>query len=175
MTNEVISRVPSFGLRRAWYQRVLGMSLGRHAGVHLGCYVWFYSPGQVRRAGVRVGANSRVNRDCCLDVRGGLRIGDNVSVSPEVMVLTAGHSIADPAFPVEHRPVTIQDHVWIGSRAMVMPGVTIGRGAVVAAGAIVTRDVPAFTVVAGVPAKPVGARPEHAVVYDLTANFPLFE
>jgi maltose O-acetyltransferase len=175
LTNYLVSHIPSFALRRLWYERVLGMSFGVNAGVHLGCYVWFYSPGQVRRDGVRLGTNSRINRDCCLDVRGGVSIGDNVSVSPEVMILTAGHNMVDPAFRVEHRPVTIHDHAWIGSRAMIMPGVTVGRGAVVAAGAIVTRDVPPFAVVAGVPARPVGTRPESATSYQLDHSFPLFE
>ena len=162
-------------MRRAWYERVLGIDFGHHAGVHLGCYVWFYGPSQLRRDGISIGAYSRINRNCCLDVRGPLRIGDNVSVSPEVTILTASHRFDDPRFRVETRPVVIEDHVWIGSRAMILPGVTLGRGSIVAAGAVVTRDVSPLAIVAGVPASVVGTRPAHATEYVLDGNFPLFE
>jgi len=175
LTNHVISALPSFALRRLWYERVLGARIGRGAGIHLGCHLWFYGPGQVRRGGFTLGAGSRVNRDCRLDVRGSLHIGAHVSISPEVTVLTASHGVNDPQFRVEVRPVVMEDHVWIGTRAMIMPGVTLGRGSVVAAGAVVTRSVPPLTVVAGVPAKPVAARDETATSYALDGRFPLFD
>lgn len=175
VTNYVIPHVPSFAVRRAWYSSVLGIAFGHHSGVHLGCYIWFYGPRQLRRDGVSIGAYSRINRDCCLDARGPIRIGENVSVSPEVMILTASHRFDDPRFPVETREVIIEDHVWIGSRAVVLPGVTLGRGSVVAAGSVVTRDVPPLTIVAGVPAAPVGTRPTEATTYVLDGPFPLFE
>jgi acetyltransferase-like isoleucine patch superfamily enzyme len=175
LTNHVVSGLPSFAARRWWYRRVLGVRIGRGAGIHLGCHLWFYGPGQVRRDGFTLGRHSRVNRDCRLDVRGSLAIGENVSISPEVTVLTASHGVNDPLFGVEVRPVVIEDHVWIGTRAMIMPGVTLGRGSVVAAGAVVTRSVPPLTVVAGVPAKPVAARDETAIAYVLDGRFPLFD
>jgi maltose O-acetyltransferase len=175
LTNYVVAHLPSFVVRRLWYQHVLGVRFGRRAGVHLGCYVWFYGPGQVRRDGFRLGAYSRINRDCCLDARGPLQIGDNVSVSPQVVILTASHRWDDPKFRVESRPVVIEDHVWIGTRATVLPGVTLGRGCVVAAGAVVTRDVAPLTIVAGIPARPVGVRPAAATEYVLDSAFPLFE
>jgi acetyltransferase-like isoleucine patch superfamily enzyme len=175
LTNYIVKSVPSFGLRRWWYSRVLGIEIGRGAGVHLGCYVWFYGPGQIRRDGVRIGAYSRINRDCCLDVRGSIWIGDNVSISPEVMILTAAHGVDDPEFRVETRRVVIEDHVYVGSRALILPGVTLGRGSVVAAGAVVTRDVPPLAIVAGVPARPVGTRSSEATSYVLDAPLPLFE
>ena len=64
----------------------------------------------------------------------------------------------DPLFPEVLAPVTVCDYAWVGSRAMILPGVTVGEGAVVAAGAVVTRDVAPYSVVAGVPARPVGTR-----------------
>jgi len=175
LTNHVIGHLPSFKLRRGWYRRVLGMSLGANSGMHLGCYLWFYGPGQIRRDGVSVGGYSRINRDCMLDIRGGLTIGDNVSISPQVAILTAQHGIADPEFRVENRRVVIEDNVFVGTRAMILPGVTLGRGSVVAAGAVVTRDVPPLAIVAGVPARIVGTRPEDATHYVLDSSFPLFE
>jgi maltose O-acetyltransferase len=174
-TNEIVSHVPSFAFRRLWYRRVVGIAFGRHAGIHLGCYVWSYGPSQVRRDEVRIGNHSRINRSCFLDVRGSLQMADNVSVSPQVMILTAYHRGEKKGFPVETRPVVIEDHVWIGARATIMPGVTLGRGCVVGAGAVVTRDVPAFAMVAGVPARTVGERPVAGTDYTLSGTFPLFE
>lgn len=175
LTNYVIKSVPSFALRRAWYRRLLGVDMGQNAGIHLGCYIWFYGPGQVRRGGLTIGDYSRINRDCCLDARGSLRIGANVSISPEVVILTASHRVDDPQFRVETRSVVIEDNVWIGTRALILPGVTLGRGSVVSAGAVVTRDVPPLTIVAGVPARQVGTRPSAAAEYVLDEPFPLFE
>jgi acetyltransferase-like isoleucine patch superfamily enzyme len=176
LTNYVVNRVPSFALRRLWYHRVLGVVIGEHAGIHLGCYIWFYGPRQIRRDGLTIGAYSRINRDCCLDARGSLRIGDNVSLSPEVMVLTAAHRVEDSHFQFESRaPVVINDHVWVGARATILPGVTLGRGCIVAAGAVVSRDVEPLAIVAGVPARKVGTRPAAATDYVLDTAFPLFE
>jgi acetyltransferase-like isoleucine patch superfamily enzyme len=175
LTNYVVNHIPSFALRRGWYRRVLGVEIGDHAGFHLGCYLWFYGPGQIRRDGFRIGAYSRINRNCCLDARGPLRIGENVSISPEVTILTAFHRIDDPKFRVETRPVVIEDYVWIGSRATILSGVRLGRGSVVAAGAVVTRDVAPLEIVGGVPARPIGTRPAEALQYTLDGPFPLFE
>jgi acetyltransferase-like isoleucine patch superfamily enzyme len=175
LTNYIVSHVPSFSVRRFWYGRLLGARFGEHAGIHLGCHLWFYTPGQLRRDGFRIGAYSRVNRNCCLDARGPLDIGEHVSIPPEVMILTASHRVNDPEFRVEMRPVVIEDHVWIGSRALILPGVTLGRGCVVAAGSVVTRDVEPLSIVAGVPARPVGERDECATHYVLDVPFPLFE
>lgn len=175
LTNYVVCHIPSFRFRRWWYRRVLGVQIDKTAGVHLGCYIWFYGPGQIRRDGFTIGPHSRINRDCCLDARGPLRIADNVSISPEVTILTAFHRIDDPKFRVESRPVVIEDHVWIGSRATILSGVKLGRGSVVAAGAVVTRDVEPLQIVGGVPARPIGTRPAEALEYVLDGPFPLFE
>jgi maltose O-acetyltransferase len=173
--NYVVNRIPSFALRHAFYTRVLGVRIGPGAGVHLGCRLWFYGPGQMRRDGLTIGARSRINRDCSLDARGSIRIGDDVSVSPEVFVLSASHGVDDPEFRVETAPVVIEDNVWIGTRAMVLPGVTLGRGCVVCAGAVVTRDVAPLTIVGGVPARPLGTRDAAAAGYRLAGDLPWFE
>lgn len=177
ITNHVIAHVPSFTIRRLWYQHALGFRFGSHASVFMGAYMWFHGgPGEIRRQGVVIGKNSRINRDCTLDVRCGLTIGENVSVSPEVMIVVGSHDLNDPTFPeVRTPPVVIEDYAFIGSRAMIVGGVTIGRGAVVAAGSIVTKDVAPMTIVAGVPAKPVGMRDPRGATYQLDDPLPLFE
>ena len=87
---------------------------------------------------------------------GGLRIGNRVLIAAHVTITTRQHPVALPRWGVtEDAPVVIEDDVWIGSGAVVLPGVTIGRGAVVAAGAVVTASVEPFTVVGGVPARPL--------------------
>jgi maltose O-acetyltransferase len=175
LTNHIVAHLPSYRLRHAWYRRVLGLSLAPGSGVHMGCFVWFNGPGQVRRDGSTIGARTRINRDCCLDVRGPLLIGHDVSVSPEVMILTGQHDHNRPGFAFETRPVVIEDHVWIGSRAVILPGASIGRGAVVAAGAVVSGRVAPMAVVAGAPARPVRTRPRQALDYALDEPPPLFE
>lgn len=159
LTNHIISAIPFYTLRHAWYGRVLGIRLGQGTAVCMGQFIWFYSLSQMRRDGIRVGPDSLINRNCVLDARGPLEIGAHVSISQQVAILTTQHQAGHPQFPTETRPVRIGDYVWIGMRAMIMPGVTIGEGAVVAAGAVVTADVPPYTVVAGVPARPIGRRP----------------
>jgi acetyltransferase-like isoleucine patch superfamily enzyme len=171
----VVAHVPSFAFRRLWYRRALGMELGARTLVHLGCYIWFYGRGENVRAGARIGNYTWINRGCTLDLRGGLTIGENVSVSPEVSIVTASHDMHDPEFKLIDFPVVIEDHVWIGTRATVLPNVTIGRGAVVAAGAVVTTDVEPMAIVAGVPAKPVGRREEGGTSYVFDGPAPLFE
>jgi acetyltransferase-like isoleucine patch superfamily enzyme len=175
LTNHVINHVPSFALRRLWYERVIGARFGDDAGMYLGCYLWYYTPRKVRMSGFRLGAGSHVNRGCVLDIRGGLDIGKQVSISTEAMILTASHQVNDPRFGVELRPVVIEDYAWVGSRAVILPGVRLGRGCVVAAGAVVTRDVPPLTVVAGVPARPVAERESEAITFSARVALPLFE
>ena len=101
---------------------------------------------------------STINRKCLLDSRGGLSIGQYVSVSPDVHFITASHDINSSEFVLTLGSIEVGDYSWIGSRATILPGVTIGKGAVVAAGAVVTRDVGEFEVVAGIPAKCIGRR-----------------
>jgi maltose O-acetyltransferase len=81
-----------------------------------------------------------------------------VSIGPEASILTLGHDPNCPVFADRGGDVVIGDRVWIGYRAIILPGVKIGEGAVIGAGAVVTRDVAPFTIVAGSPARKVGER-----------------
>ena len=88
----------------------------------------------------------------------GLRIGKNVTLGTEVMIWTLQHDYNDPKFGVKGGAVVIGDYAWLGSRSILLPGVKLGEGAVVAAGAVVTKNVDPFTVVGGVPAKVISKR-----------------
>ncbi|WP_284676535.1 acyltransferase [Vibrio sinus] len=103
-----------------------------------------------------IGPNSRVYGD--------ISIGEDVMMGPDVVILTKHYETKDVTRSMmfqgfkEERPVVIKDDVWIGTRAIIMPGVTIGRGSIVGAGAVVTKDVPEYSIVGGVPAKVIGDR-----------------
>lgn len=173
LTNYVIQWVPSHTLRLLWYRYVLGWSIAPTATVLMGQYIQM---ADVRASGRRVsiGLGTVIKRGCLLYTTGGLVIGENVSISAGVWLITGTHDMDDPHFAADYRPIVIDDYVWIGSRAMIMPGVTVGRGAVVMAGAVVTRDVEPFAVVGGVPARQVRRRALRNPSYTLRFR-PLFE
>jgi acetyltransferase-like isoleucine patch superfamily enzyme len=175
LTNYGVAHIPSFTVRHFWYRRVMGVELGPGVGVNMRTFVWSYGPRQIRRKGASIGRNTRISHGCTIDLRSGLSIGNNVSVSPEVMILAGSHDVHAPGFNDIEGFVTIADHAWIGARAIILPGITVGRGAVVAAGSVVTKNVAPMTIVAGVPAKPVGVRDPAATVYELDGPLPLFE
>jgi acetyltransferase-like isoleucine patch superfamily enzyme len=175
LTNAFANRVPAFWFRHAWYRRVVGLKIGKGAAIYRGCYIAYYGPGQVRRAGSYIGCNTIINRDCTIDIRGSVQIGDNVSISPGVAIVTAQHQYNTPLFEIEHGEVVIEDNVWIGMRAMILPGAHIGEGAVVAAGAVVRGKVPPLTVVGGVPARAIGMRDKDSARYVFDVQPVLFE
>ena len=90
-----------------------------------------------------------------------------MDIASEVMIYTSEHDINDVHFKAHVSPVVINDYVFIGPRAIILPGVTIGRGAIVGAGAVVTKDVADFAIVGGVPAKQIGERENKNPSYHL--------
>lgn len=103
---------------------------------------------------IRVGKNVFINAGCCFQDQGGIEIGDGALIGHQVVIATLNHDLA-PEKRGSMRPaaVKIGKNVWIGAHATLLPGVSIGENAVVAAGAVVAKDVPANTVAGGVPAK----------------------
>jgi maltose O-acetyltransferase len=158
--NDGLSHLPSRRVRTMVLRWWLGC-LGVGSGVQMHCR-FLHGPG------VHLGERCVINHGCLLDGRRyPIRVGSDVSIGPEAAILTLGHDPRSPDFADRGGPVTIGDHVWIGFRAIVLPGVTIGEGGVVAAGAVVSRDVPPFTIVAGNPARPIGSR-SHPLSYALS-------
>ena len=123
-----------------------------HAELHV------YNFRDLPHAGIRIGRESLVGEFCVIRGPGGVAIGDRVYLSPGVHIYSSNHIFEDPdrCFidqGVTAEGVTIEDECWIGARAVILDGVTVGRRSVVAAGAVVTEDVPPHSVVGGVPAR----------------------
>jgi len=142
--------VPSHLVRKAVYQ-LAGMKLGRGSTLHMGAD--FFSLKKIV-----IGTDTIIGNGIFLDGRDKIQIGSHTDIASEVMVYNSEHKLDDPEFGATLEPVSIGDYVFIGPRAIVLPGVNIGDGAVVAAGAVVTRDIPAFKIYGGVPAKEIGER-----------------
>ena len=143
--HDLICNVPIYSLRRLYFVRILRNTIHRSSALHRNVRLFCHS-------GIDVGSCTTINRDVTLDGRGSLLIGNNVSISEGVKIVTASHSISSKSFDLVKKPVVIRDYVWICINAIILPGVEIGEGAVVAAGSVVTRNVPPYTVVAGNPA-----------------------
>lgn len=147
---EVVGWLPSNRLRCLFW-RGLGVEIGKHTSIHRNCR--FYRPSHVI-----IGGNTIVNRDVLLDGRRGLYVGDNVSISEGTLIFTLEHDPNSLDFTSRGDEVRLEDYVFVGARAIILPGITISRGGIVAAGAVVTHDVAPYTIVAGVPAQVIGVR-----------------
>lgn len=152
LCNAWIAHVPSHTLRLAFYRRVMGFEVAPTATIFMSAV--FDCAG-----GFSLGEHSTINARCRLDARGGLQIGRNVSVSDDCRLITADHDPRDVRFSGRLKGIVIEDHVWLGTSVIVLPGVRLGQGCVVGAGAVVTKDVEPFAIVAGNPAKKIGDRP----------------
>lgn len=131
---------------RNWYLRIFGIKIFNGSSIHRGCR--FFHVGKFE-----IGNHSVINFGCYLDNRRGIKIGNNVGIAHNTKIYTLGHNIDSPKFEAKGAPVVIKDNAFIFSNAIIMPGVTIHEGAIVLAGSVVTRDVDAYTVVGGNPAK----------------------
>jgi len=150
MINDILPHIPFWNIRKN-YLKLIGLKVGQDSFITKSNY--FMSPWLIK-----IGAHTHINRGCTLDGRGIIEIGDNVSISHRVNIMTGSHDIQNPDFPGVYEKITIKDYAWLGVNSTILKGVTIGTGAIVAAGAVVTKDVPDYTIVGGVPAKTIGKR-----------------
>jgi len=136
---------PSHRVRGYFYRRA-GLVIDRTSSIH-----WraeFYAPERIT-----IGRYCTIGDSSFLDGRSGLVIGDCVNFGSHVSVYTRQHDVDSPDFAEVGAPVVIGDYAWVSSHSIVLPGVTIGEGAVVAAGSVVTKDVAPYTLVGGNPAR----------------------
>ncbi|HQY16708.1 MAG TPA: acyltransferase [Ilumatobacteraceae bacterium] len=143
------------GIRlRTQLLRAAGMRMG--PGSAVGGRLRLVGEGRARASRVTMGRNCWINDSCSIDASDTITMGDGVAFGHEVMLITSTHEIGPHQYRAGKdttQPITIGDGVWIGARAVVLPGVTIGNGSIVAAGAVVNRPVGSNVLVAGVPAR----------------------
>lgn len=163
--NRVKSNDRKFSLFKFWGKRLLTLPevlrkeirrkklVNGGANIHPTAEIGFVKA-MGKKINLSVGANSFLGR-VNLALHDTIQIGSRVCINDGVLILTASHDIQDPAWPLLKNPIIIEDYAWIAVNAIILPGVRIGKGAVVGAGAVVSKDVEAFSVVVGNPARPV--------------------
>ncbi len=146
-------RLPLAKVLRCYWAKRIATSFGKNVNIEKGAY---FTPD------LKIGNNSGIGINC--EMNGNVTIGDDVMMGPEVVVYTTRHCFDRTDMTMieqgmkEPLPVIIGNDVWLGRRVMIMPGVTIGDGCVVGAGAVVTKDIPPYSVAGGVPAKVIKGR-----------------
>ncbi|OGD94945.1 hypothetical protein A3F02_00190 [Candidatus Curtissbacteria bacterium RIFCSPHIGHO2_12_FULL_38_9b] len=148
--NLISCLVPLHSVRKFFF-RFAGVKIGKNSYIHMG--VRFFLP-----INITIGEGTIIGDHVFLDGRAFLRIGNNVDIASQVLIYNSEHDVDSEGFDPIEEPVEIADYVFIGPRAIILPGVKIGRGAVIGAGAVVTKDVEPFKIVGGVPAKVIGER-----------------
>lgn len=162
--NLLITHIP-FHFIRQGFLRLFGATIGGNSCIMLGTTI-------LDIEFLTVGDNTSIGARCLLDARAGLYIGNDVTIASDVQIIGGGHDVNHPDFLPVPIPTVVEDYAWIASRAMVLPSL-IRRGAVVAAQAVVNKDIGECEIVGGVPAKVIGKRDPEALKY--TGGYrPLF-
>ena len=154
-----VGYIPSHMARNIIY-KLVGIKIGKGSTFHM--WANFFQP-----KNINIGEGTIVGDHAFLDGRDKITIGNNVDIASQVLIYNSEHNLTDPNFVADYGKVEIQDYVFIGPRVTILPGVKIGKGAVVAAGAVVTKNVEDYKIVGGVPAKVIGERPLKNLDYKL--------
>jgi acetyltransferase-like isoleucine patch superfamily enzyme len=158
--NHFFNKIPLFTVRHLIYKYLYGLKMGR-ASLHMN--VKMFSPWEIL-----IGNNVIIHFDCLLDGRGKITIGNNVDISFGVKIFSEQHDMQSDHYDTIKKPVVIKDNVVIGAYSIILPGVKIGTGAVIAAGSVVTKDVDDYTIVGGSPARIIKTRncsPKYLLTY----------
>ena len=152
--NRIFGALPGHRLRLAYYRHGLGWTIGEDTSIHFGLKVYG------GRGRVRIGRRCTVQIECLFAGVGftDLTIGDDVSVAYRATIILGHHDPRSKTMAAVVAPVAIEDKVFIGANAIILSGVTLGEGCMVAAGAVVTKSVAPYTIVGGNPAKVIGER-----------------
>lgn len=142
--------IPSHLIRNAIYS-LAGVKIGKGSTVHM--WANFFDP-----KNITIGEDTIIGDHIFMDGREKINIGNHVDIASQVLIYNSEHDLESDEFTARTDKVEIGDYVFVGPRAIIMPGVKIGKGAVIAGGAVVTRDVADFAIVGGVPAKVIGER-----------------
>ena len=151
--NLAINKVPFHWVRLTWL-RLGGAKIGK------GSTIWR----NTEVLGVNnlvIGEDSVIAWHCQIDARAGLTIGDHVAIASHVLIIAGSHDLTAPEFWSVSAPIVIEDYVWVASRALIAHGACLRRGSVVTANTVVAKEVPAYKIVGGTGAKPMGERPHN--------------
>lgn len=150
MILRLVGLIPLHFVRKIFYL-LSGINLHWDSTIHLGAN--FFKP-----SNITIGHDTIIGDHCFLDGRAPLTIGNHVGIASQVLIYNDEHNINSPEYDNSFGPVTIGDYVFIGPRAIILPNINIGKGAVVAAGAVVTKNIPDFEIWGGVPAQKISTR-----------------
>ena len=153
---------PVHSIRLFYLRNFMNIPIGKNSFIHMGCI--FYE-------NVVIGNNTVVGRSCRL--LGNITVKNNVSITAESYLISSSHYKDSPVFESFTKPILIEDYAWIGARSMVMPGVIIGKGAILGANSIAVNNIPSYAIYGGNPAKMIGKRlnnQEYILMYN-----PLFQ
>ena len=151
--------IPFWSIRKIVFI-LAGVKVGENSTIHMGCK--FFEP-----RGILLGEDTKIGNNAFLDGRAPLKIGNHVDLASEVMIYNSEHDLENESFSAVLGSVEIEDYVFIGPRVIILAGVTVGKGAIVGAGAVVTKDIPPYAIVGGVPAKIIGERRNKNLHYRL--------
>jgi len=165
LANNLFAKIPIYSLRHLFLKKICKIKIGKDSSIHMNCFI--------TGKNLEIGNNTVINRQSYLDGRAGIKIGNNVNVSHQVLIQSLTHDPQSPKFGCLIKPVIIKDNVWIGTRAIILPGVTIEEGAVIGAGSIVTKNIPPYTIAVGNPARVIKNR-NRDIRYK-TRYFPFFD
>lgn len=157
IVNGFVNIIPFFFIRKIFFS-LSKLSIGKKSVINMFQHI-------IEPKKLSVGTGCHINRYCFLDSRGGIIIGNNVSISFYTKLVTGSHDINSIKFNAKFAPIIIGNNVWIGLGATVLQDVRIGNGAVICSGAVVTKNVPENAIVAGVPAKVIGFRKTDSFQY----------
>ena len=150
MVLRFVGFIPIHFIRKIFYI-ISGVKMPFDSTIHIGAN--FFNP-----SNITIGHDTIIGDHCFLDGRAPLKIGSHVGIASQVLIYNDEHDIHSLDYGNSFGPVEIGDYVFIGPRAIILPNIKIGKGAVVAAGAIVTKDIPDFEIWGGVPAKKINDR-----------------
>ena len=153
--NYIVSYIPFYCIRLWYLKKVLGYTIADSAFIHLGCFILCQH--------LEIGEDTVIGP--CVLMNGDIFIGKHCSVTHDVFLEGVTHDKNSPEFKGVSSPIIIEDYAWIGIRSVILPGVTIGRGAIVGANSTVTKTVSPLDIVAGSPAKTIGTRDIDACQY----------
>lgn len=154
-----VGYIPFHSIRKFFY-RLSGIKIGKGSAIHM--WANFFQP-----KNISIGEDTIIGNNVFLDGRASLKIGSHTDIASSVMVYNSEHNINSMDFSAKEEKVEIGDYCFIGPRAIILPGVKIGKGAVIGAGSVVTKDISDFSIVGGVPAEVIGERKNKNPIYKL--------